>query len=91
MWVIDFPEGNGYVHLGPDYRAFYLAMWHELHCMRMINLFFDDPDNTFGGEEHFHHCLNYLRQSVMCIADTHLEHNKVDPYVLSSLVGVFGP
>jgi hypothetical protein len=74
MWIAKFPSGDGYVQLGPDYRAFYAAMWHELHCLRVIYLLLDDPtDTSFGGETHLQHCLNYLRQYMLCNADDTLE------------------
>jgi len=74
MWLTQFPAGAGYTHLGPDYRAFYTSMWHELHCLRVIHLLLEDPDDdSFGGEGHLQHCLNYLRQYVLCGADDTLE------------------
>ena len=69
-----FPKGLGYVHLGKDDRAFYLSMWHELHCLRIIQKLLENPDDrSFGGEGHLQHCLNYLRQYLLCNADDTLE------------------
>jgi len=47
-------------------------MMHQLHCLRALNL-------AFGGssvitDAHVQHCLNYIRQAVLCGADTTLEN-----------------
>jgi hypothetical protein len=74
MWIAKLLSGDGYFQLGPNYRAFSAAMWHELHCFRIIYLLLDDPtDTSFGGEQHLQHCLNYLRQYILCNADDTLE------------------
>ncbi|KAI0775095.1 hypothetical protein BD413DRAFT_611454 [Trametes elegans] len=61
----------GYVRLGPANRTFGFALFHELHCVRMLNLAFSRPDVVVPG--HARHCLNYLRQGVLCAPDLALE------------------
>jgi len=73
MWLTKFPVGAGYIHLGPEDRAFYMAMWHELHCLEIIYSSLEPDTETFGGVEHLQHCLNYLRQYFLCNADDVLE------------------
>ncbi|KAK0214240.1 hypothetical protein EDD85DRAFT_943265 [Armillaria nabsnona] len=63
--------GMGFTHLGPDNRLFLAEMFHELHCMRMLNLAF--ARSRVASEAHNHHCLNYLRQQALCSADLTLE------------------
>ena len=46
-------------------------MFHELHCLRILNLAFD-PSNIVS-EGHIKHCLGYLRQMVLCSPDLTLE------------------
>ena len=70
-WDSPTSAGYGYVRLGPDHRFFAVTMFHELHCLRMLNLaFFRHP---VAGPEHVRHCLNYLRQGVLCSPDLTLE------------------
>ncbi|PBK95939.1 hypothetical protein ARMGADRAFT_1045234 [Armillaria gallica] len=63
--------GFGYAHLGPDSRLFMVGMFHELHCLRVLNFAFDRSHKATG--DHVHHCLNYLRQMALCSADVTLE------------------
>ena len=56
--------------------SFVPVMFHQLHCLRSIvkKLAALDSGSTavkdFG---HVEHCLNYLRQTLLCRADGHLE------------------
>ena len=60
-------------------RMFVVTMFHELHCLRLLNLAFDESDVV--GEHHITHCLNYLRQMTLCDSDLTLEpHNWEERY-----------
>ncbi len=48
-----------------------VGMFHELHCLRVLNFAFDRSHKATG--DHVHHCLNYLRQMALCSADVTLE------------------
>ncbi|KAH7907580.1 hypothetical protein BJ138DRAFT_1014251, partial [Hygrophoropsis aurantiaca] len=61
-----FPRANGFVKL--RWRAFGISMFHQM-CLQMIRHAVLYP-NTAGG--HTHHCLNLLRQAVLCAADVTL-------------------
>lgn len=63
--------GMAFTHLGPDNRLFVAEMFHELHCMRILNLAF--ARSRAASVAHIHHCLNYLRQQALCSADLTLE------------------
>ncbi|KAI9068927.1 hypothetical protein FKP32DRAFT_1587256 [Trametes sanguinea] len=71
-WTATFGDGN--VHLGPNSRFFVVGITHELHCMRAYRetLAQDGPlsQHQVG---HLGHCLNFLRMSTLCAADTTLE------------------
>ncbi|KAK5657370.1 hypothetical protein OQA88_2940 [Cercophora sp. LCS_1] len=61
-------------HEGPAYM---MSVFHQLHCLSYIVEHFQ---TGFGGVEltkeiahHSAHCFDYLRQSIMCAADTNLE------------------
>ncbi|KAF9001378.1 hypothetical protein BDZ89DRAFT_1121461 [Hymenopellis radicata] len=61
----------GYVRLSSEERVFVVNMFHELHCLRLLNLAFDPVKVVAEG--HIQHCLNYLRQMSMCKPDLTLE------------------
>ncbi|KAM5531782.1 hypothetical protein V8D89_014552 [Ganoderma adspersum] len=70
-WLSAIPKGYGYIRLGPEDRTFVVTMFHELHCLRMINHAFSrSPTVTL---DHLNHCLNYIRQSILCSPDLTLE------------------
>lgn len=60
-------------HLTRPYRLFTISMFHNLHCLRRLNYAFFDPFDEFATEEHVQHCLGYLRQHILCMADDGLE------------------
>ncbi|KAG2114534.1 hypothetical protein DEU56DRAFT_188764 [Suillus clintonianus] len=70
-WLSTSPPGTGHVALGPDNRAFFVAMFHQLHCLRLFRTALVGQNHNAEG--HAHHCLNYLRQWILCQADLTLE------------------
>ena len=77
-WAALIPSGGGIVHMGtgPNMQPFMLSMFHQLHCLRLIRsgLAGDYRAPTQG---HFGHCLNYLRQMILCKPDLTLEPGDV--------------
>ncbi|KAI9455539.1 hypothetical protein HD554DRAFT_2178429 [Boletus coccyginus] len=81
-WASLVPEGNhGLVVLGPDSdaRPYAVTMFHTLHCLDRIRMAIVSPSSSSSGETrtgqsryHVHHCFNYLRQMVLCAANTRL-------------------
>ncbi|KAI0667427.1 hypothetical protein C8Q78DRAFT_982102, partial [Trametes maxima] len=71
MWSSLTSAGYGYVRLGPADRTFAVTMFHELHCLRMINRAFTKTEGATPN--HLRHCLNYLRQGVLCSPDLAIE------------------
>ncbi|KAM7209507.1 protein of unknown function (DUF3328) domain containing protein [Naviculisporaceae sp. PSN 640] len=69
----------------PGYYAANLAVFHQLHCLNSIRIGlsrayyqehhlvddwkFDDKRGPYGTE-HVSHCVNVLREAIMCAADT---------------------
>ena len=47
-------------------------MVHQLHCLDIMRVGFFT--NRTGYAEHFEHCLQYMREVVVCNADTTLEN-----------------
>lgn len=46
-----------------------VALFHQLECLGIIRREYANHASTKLGE----HCLNYLRESILCLADTRLE------------------
>lgn len=71
-WYSAFPWGMGSVRLGPDYRAFFVGLYHENHCLQQYrNALVQAPADI--DWDHIHHCLNTLRLWSLCHADLTLE------------------
>ncbi|KAK7052916.1 hypothetical protein VNI00_004236 [Paramarasmius palmivorus] len=71
-WLYNSPHGSGIYRLGSKNRAFYVAMYHYLHCLRRMHAAFMFVP-TEGEWLHLQHCLNSLRQAILCQADATLE------------------
>jgi len=51
----------------PGKRMFVVTMFHELHCLRMLNRGYGPRGAVSEG--HLKHCLHYIRQMALCDAD----------------------
>ncbi|TFY63039.1 hypothetical protein EVG20_g6487 [Dentipellis fragilis] len=69
-WSISLARQWGYMRLGAHRRIFALSMFHEYHC---IYLFARSLATRSGADGHIHHCMNYVRQHLLCEADRTLE------------------
>ncbi|KAH9927398.1 hypothetical protein B0H21DRAFT_700566 [Amylocystis lapponica] len=69
-WGSVFPS-DGFTYLGPHNRTFQVTMIHQLHCLDVIRVGF--VVNGSDAAHHIEHCLRYLRQVLLCTADTTLE------------------
>jgi hypothetical protein len=69
-WNAIRPPGKGFVFLGEEHFAFGVSMWHQMHCLNHIRATLVNGDD---GSDHTEHCFHYLRQSILCAADTTLE------------------
>ncbi|KAG2038462.1 hypothetical protein BDR03DRAFT_1009911 [Suillus americanus] len=63
-----FPRGHGFVRLGPNGRLFGVSMFHQIHCLQMIRLALINGPNGHSG-----HCINILRQAILCKSDITLD------------------
>lgn len=68
-WSRVFPKGGGFLRLGPKNRYFGLSMYHQMHCLITIQ----DAIRKHNADDHAHHCLNYMRQMILCDANPTLE------------------
>ena len=71
-WLYNSPFGMGSVRLGPNNRGFFISMFHELHCLRLMRTALASTPKP-SLIDHSFHCLNYLRESALCASDTTLE------------------
>ncbi|KAI0402437.1 hypothetical protein F4802DRAFT_575746 [Xylaria palmicola] len=51
-----------------------LEVFHQLHCLNTLRLraFAQDPEVQFADPGHTAHCFEYIRQSLMCLADVNI-------------------
>ncbi|EGN98534.1 hypothetical protein SERLA73DRAFT_183584 [Serpula lacrymans var. lacrymans S7.3] len=78
-----FPKGHGFVRLGPDGRIFGVSMFHQIHCLDMIRESFIKGVNSHSG-----HCLNFLRQAILCNSDITLDPINIE--IDGKIVGTDG-
>ena len=72
-WNEQVPKGNGVVRLGEYHREFVVVAGHELHCLMRLVRAINIPEDPTSELEHSGHCLNYIRERILCDADLTLE------------------
>ncbi|KAF8157308.1 hypothetical protein K438DRAFT_1687140 [Mycena galopus ATCC 62051] len=72
IWATTTSKGFGYVRLGAEHRAFAVSMFHQLHCMRLIHAALAGQYDE-ASHWHMQHCLNYIRQMILCSPNLTLE------------------
>ena len=70
-WATQEYPSDGFTDLGPSNRTFVVSMVHQMHCLEIFRVGF--TTNPPGYAHHVEHCLRYMRQMVLCHADTTLE------------------
>ncbi|KAH9852229.1 hypothetical protein C2E23DRAFT_826379 [Lenzites betulinus] len=70
-WATVFPPHDGFTDLGPHNRTFTISMTHQMHCLDVFRVAFATGSQEYAY--HVGHCLSYMRQKILCIADTTLE------------------
>ncbi|KAI0047500.1 hypothetical protein FA95DRAFT_1492400 [Auriscalpium vulgare] len=73
-WATLFPA-EGFTDLGPAQQPYLLSVVHQMHCLDIIRVGF--LRNRAGDAHHVENCLRYMRQIVLCKADTTLEETGV--------------
>lgn len=78
-WNATLPTGGAIVYLGPHREPFTISMFHQLRCLNIVRTAILDTRSerprhrTRHVQGHVNHCMNYLRQMVLCRMDTTLE------------------
>lgn len=75
QWDSIVPENGGIVHMGQERRPFMPSMFHQLQCLKIIRIAYLQVNSTAAQTADLtaQHCLNYLRQMILCRADLNLE------------------
>ncbi|KAI0053246.1 hypothetical protein FA95DRAFT_944727 [Auriscalpium vulgare] len=77
--------GDGIIHLGEQRQPFSIAMFHQLRCLNILRqdlaLSYETGEKA-PESDLSRHCLNYLRQTVLCAGDVH-----VDPLLWDTVLG----
>ena len=68
-----YPRGAGRAIMGPDNRELLVSFYHQLHCIGELQLGLFDRDSKEATPHHMKHCLDYLRQTILCDAQDTLE------------------
>jgi len=71
LWAAQYPN-NGILYLGTEDQPFTISMFHEIRCIDIIRseiLQAQKLNNTVLPGRLVLHCLNYIRQMVLCRAD----------------------
>ncbi|KAJ7214265.1 hypothetical protein C8J57DRAFT_1096591 [Mycena rebaudengoi] len=80
QWAALIPPSGGLIRLGPQNELFMVSMYHQLKCLDIIRR--DYVEGSMGKvwvSPQTRHCLNYIRQMVLCRGDKRLER-VVDPF-----------
>ncbi|KAI2614926.1 hypothetical protein GGR54DRAFT_324394 [Hypoxylon sp. NC1633] len=78
-WMSIIPASDGFIKhptISPIPHG--VAVFHQLHCLNAIRLAYwaavDGTSNShMSRPAHVRHCIDYIRQALMCHADTNLE------------------
>lgn len=72
---------DGIVYLGADKRPFSISMFHQLRCLNIVRRDLVEahkPSDSEKTNQHqptdlSRHCINYLRQMILCQSDLRLD------------------
>jgi Mycotoxin biosynthesis protein UstYa len=78
-WAALAPH-NGIIRLGPHRQPYSISLFHQLRCLDILRRdiiveseSFPPGEDTTSSSKLSRHCLNYMRQMVLCRADLALD------------------
>lgn len=78
-WAQLVPNG-GIIHLPGDSQTYTISMFHQLRCLDILRTAVVNANtNDTKPDRLTRHCLNYIRQMILCRSDLFLE-NVRDPH-----------
>ncbi|KAK7676297.1 hypothetical protein QCA50_020751 [Cerrena zonata] len=76
-WDAIVPPGRGFIRYdeGGEEKYYAATLYHQIHCLNNLEAVFRAYRNgsALHVDAHLMHCFGYLRQLVLCAADTTLE------------------
>ncbi|KAI9057633.1 hypothetical protein FKP32DRAFT_1583349, partial [Trametes sanguinea] len=74
-WEALVPGNGGIVYIGSERQPYMLSVFHQLRCLDILRRAYlsRHPPTPDGPNASALHCLNYIRQMVLCRRDTILE------------------
>jgi len=73
-WKAIIPGGDGIIYLGAHHQPYGISMFHQLRCLDIVrDEVVRDRSDGDNISELGRHCLNYIRQMVMCRGDLEFE------------------
>jgi hypothetical protein len=78
-WNATLPSGGATIRLGPGKHVFTVSIFHEMRCLNIIRESLvkahADPSSrpVIRNDALIRHCMNYVRQMILCRANTRLE------------------
>ena len=76
-WRSLLPSGGAVVRLGPDMQPYTVSMFHQLRCLDVIRegiVAYHTGDTNGPSAILTKHCMNYMRQMILCRSSTRLEN-----------------
>jgi len=91
----DMPASKPMLDDPEDAEIYSISMTHQLHCLavlrHVIREYAKGNKSRFAGAGHEYHCLDYIRQSILCAGDTTLDYAEMsDGYGLAGSGGFSG-
>ncbi|KAK2600542.1 hypothetical protein N8I77_010069 [Diaporthe amygdali] len=79
----DMPASKAIEDDPEEAEIYSLSALHQLHCLGVIRdvvkKYEKHDKSRFAGAGHEYHCIDYIRQSIMCSADTTLDFAELQP------------
>lgn len=78
-WNSTLPSGGGFLYLGENLEQFSISTFHQLRCLDIVRqglVKFRNEGRRRTPDDLVHHCMNYLRQMILCRSDMRLEHGR---------------
>lgn len=88
-WDFILPDGEGFLYLPSRDEHYFVAHYHQMHCLRALrNYFLDVHKMNKLDYGHVSHCLMYLREAALCNVDLTLEPASHKQHKLSGHLGL---
>ncbi|KAG4429570.1 hypothetical protein IFR05_014945 [Cadophora sp. M221] len=77
----DMPQSKSIENDPEEGEVYSLSIMHQLHCLAVIRhviMKYEKRDKSrFTGDGHEYHCIDYIRQAILCAGDTTLDYAEI--------------